>query len=90
MPAVVTAATVQINTPSGLQTVDNPLLFYAFQEFPLNATWFPAGVPGEGILSTYNTTVRSDGSNLGGFLQTDVVSSNPTRYVFLCFIPLNS
>jgi len=54
MPEVVNEPTVQIATPSGVQSVDNPLLTYNFH--PLNQTLFP---PSDGEIATYNHTVRS-------------------------------
>lgn len=41
MPPVVSQPTVQIKTPTGQQTVNNPLFQYKFQQFPLNPTYFP-------------------------------------------------
>ncbi|ESZ89927.1 hypothetical protein SBOR_9689 [Sclerotinia borealis F-4128] len=41
LPPVISDATVQINTTSGIQNVANPLLLYKFQQFPLKETWFP-------------------------------------------------
>jgi len=61
MPAVVTADTVHINTPSGPKEVPNPLLTYTFQEFPLNSTWFPSDE--DGPLSTLPNTIRSENAN---------------------------
>lgn len=41
MPPVLSQPTVQIETPAGDQTVNNPLFQYKFQQFPLNPTYFP-------------------------------------------------
>ncbi|KAM3081653.1 hypothetical protein ACMFMG_005105 [Clarireedia jacksonii] len=43
LPPIVSADTVEIETPTGTGTVANPLLLYKFQQFPLNPTWFPNG-----------------------------------------------
>ncbi|KAN0095292.1 Di-copper centre-containing protein [Hyaloscypha variabilis] len=76
MPDVVNQDTVLITTPAGQANVSNPLLLYQFQQFPLNATWFPADYSGDGIINTYPTTLRtpyngtstpeSANDNLGG------------------------
>jgi hypothetical protein len=57
IPDIVNKPTVQINTPSGVQTVSNPLYQYKFQNFPLNPSWFPPNQDGD--LNTYPETVRS-------------------------------
>jgi tyrosinase len=76
MPEIMNQQTVLITTPAGLANISNPLLLYKFQNYPLNATWFPADYPGDGILNTYPTTMRtpdngtsnpdSANNNLGG------------------------
>lgn len=59
MPDVVNQPTVLITTSSGHANVSNPLLLYKFQQFPLNETWFRADFPGDGIINTYPTTLRT-------------------------------
>jgi tyrosinase len=88
MPDVVNQDTVLITTPAGQANISNPLLLYQFQQFPLNATWFPANYPGDGIINTYPTTLRtpyngtstpeSANDNLGGSnLKQNTVSVQP-------------
>ncbi|PQE08166.1 hypothetical protein CJF31_00008268 [Rutstroemia sp. NJR-2017a BVV2] len=57
IPSVVSAQTVKITTPSGVQTVKNPLYQYNFQHVPLDPNTFPTG-DYDGELATYNFTVR--------------------------------
>lgn len=41
IPPVLNQPNIQIKTPTGEQTVNNPLFQYKFLQFPLNPTYFP-------------------------------------------------
>ncbi|KAF8856645.1 hypothetical protein BDZ45DRAFT_745259 [Acephala macrosclerotiorum] len=94
MPGIVNAPIVQIQTPSGLSNVSNPLMLYRFQQFPLNETLFPPGQSGEGCLTTYNTTVRFPvngvpncegiNANLGGSNLKEIAPSVIPFCYYLC------
>jgi hypothetical protein len=73
MPPIINQETVLITTPNGTANVSNPLLLYRFQQFPLNETWFPAEYPGDGILNTYPTTLRTPDN---GVSSPDSVNNN--------------
>lgn len=73
MPPVLNQEMVLITTPQGHANVSNPLLLYRFQQFPLNETWFPAEYPGDGILNTYPTTLRTPDN---GTSSPDSVNNN--------------
>jgi tyrosinase len=74
MPDVINQPTVLIITLSGSANVSNPLLLYKFQQFPLNETWFPADYPGDGMLNTHPTTLRTPDDN--GTSSPDSVNNN--------------
>jgi tyrosinase len=61
MPAIVNSPTVEITTPSGVETVPNPLLQYNFQQFPMNSNYF-SPTEWDGWLASYNHTVRNPDS----------------------------
>ncbi|RDL42060.1 uncharacterized protein BP5553_02039 [Venustampulla echinocandica] len=42
MPDIINHATIQIDTPTGTQSVSNPLLQYTFQKFPFDPSYFPS------------------------------------------------
>ncbi|RMD41599.1 hypothetical protein DV735_g3553, partial [Chaetothyriales sp. CBS 134920] len=83
LPDVTTASVLQINTPSGQQTVNNPLLSYTFQRSP-SANNFPPG----GALSSFPTTVRwwngrtSNQSAVTASLQAGAASNLALTYGF--------
>ncbi|TAQ87719.1 hypothetical protein B7494_g3943 [Chlorociboria aeruginascens] len=78
LPDVVSQPTVQINTPTGLQTVNNPLYFYQFQQYPLNSAWFPtSGRDVSGIdedLAQDAITLRFPDQAINGNSQPDQVN----------------
>lgn len=63
-PSVLSATTVQINTPLGLQNVSNPLFQYTFLNHPEPQAWFPTGDGGSDSWSGEQpTTIRWPDSN---------------------------
>jgi tyrosinase len=79
LPPVVSDDTVQIETPTGTQTVANPLYLYKFQQFPLNSTWFPNGTDvGEADqdLSQDPITLRFPDQPVQGTSQPDIVNED--------------
>ncbi len=56
LPDVLVQPNVTINSPDGAVTVDNPLVTYKFQSFPLNQTLFPPDCDED--LDTYPQTLR--------------------------------
>ncbi|PQE14942.1 hypothetical protein CJF32_00002481 [Rutstroemia sp. NJR-2017a WRK4] len=79
LPPVVSDNTVQIETPTGTQTVANPLLLYKFQQFPLNPTWFPNGFnvgKADRDLSQDPVTLRCPDKAVQGTSQPSTVNQN--------------
>ncbi|QSZ30034.1 hypothetical protein DSL72_004552 [Monilinia vaccinii-corymbosi] len=78
LPSIVTDATVEIETPYGTQNVDNPLLLYRFQQFPLNATWFPTrgASRADEDLAQDPTTLRYPDREVRGTSQPDVADEH--------------
>lgn len=75
MPDIVNQLTVLIITSTGgAANVSNPLLLYKFQQFPLNETCFPANYPGDGMLNTYPTTLKTPDND--GTSSPDSVNNN--------------
>ena len=67
MPDVVNAENLTVTTPSGAQTVRNPLLQYQFQKYPFDKKYFPSSkdMAKDWYLASYPRTVRNpdaDGS----------------------------
>lgn len=58
IPSVFTTSNVTVTGPLGRVTVDNPLLTYRFQKFPLNATLFPSDCDTDYNLYSYPETLR--------------------------------
>ncbi|RMZ79372.1 hypothetical protein DV738_g3367, partial [Chaetothyriales sp. CBS 135597] len=83
LPDVTTAPFLQINTPSGQQSVNNPLLSYTFQRSPSENN-FPEG----GRLSNFPATVRhwdgskSNQSAVTASLQASAASNLALTYSF--------
>ena len=68
IPDVVDSPTITINTPTGAQTVSNPLYSYKFQTFPLDPKYFPATQSSgayDWYLAKYKQTMRSPDSQGG-------------------------
>ncbi|KAI9641438.1 hypothetical protein NHQ30_010245 [Ciborinia camelliae] len=78
LPPVVSDTTVQINTPNGTQSVANPLLLYKFQQFPLNATWFPTKGTSmaDEDLAEDPTTLRFPNTAILGISQPNMVNED--------------
>lgn len=58
-PAVLSSPTVQIETPSGFETVNNPLFQYTFLNHPEPQEWFPTkGVGSDAWFGEQPFTVR--------------------------------
>jgi tyrosinase len=64
LPSVVNADTITITTPSGVQSVPNPLLNYTWQTFQERQSWFPTNQSEsneflyDAYLAEYRQTVR--------------------------------
>ncbi len=56
LPDVLVQPNLTIRGPHGATTVDNPLVSYRFQNFPLNQTLFPLDCDDD--LATYPQTLR--------------------------------
>lgn len=85
MPDVVNAPKLKITTPSGAQSVDNPLLQYKFQNFPLDVKYFPSSSQQarDWYLAAYSRTVRnpdSDGSNSDFVHANKVLESDNLKF----------
>ncbi|KAI9855691.1 MAG: hypothetical protein M1824_005924, partial [Vezdaea acicularis] len=85
LPALVTEATVNINTPNGQQSVTNPLVSYIFN--PLSSSDFP---PEDGKIASYHKTVRYPDRNgnsqpglINAQLQANAGSLHDRTYLLL-------
>lgn len=58
LPSIFSDPNVTVNGPVGRVTLENPLLTYRFQQFPLNATQFPSDCDTDYNLYSYPETLR--------------------------------
>jgi tyrosinase len=69
MPDITNSQTVQITTPTGIRSVNNPLFAYKFQTYPLNPSYFP---PGQDYpLPTYRQTTREPFGTINSRLRSE-------------------